>query len=113
MLKILITKKVIESLQCTVMFFGVTDDGTVPDHFWAYPNTNETEVEGENLIQVYPVMDVTGVETWAQDNDAEEVQVWSSDEFQEQHMPLNVRWFVDKKPQDTGSLPPKRRRLLR
>jgi hypothetical protein len=111
MLKILIVQAVIESLQCITSYFGCLEDGTVPDRFWAYPRVNGTEVEG-HLIKVYPVMNIAGVETWAQDNEAEEVSVWSSDEFQERHMPKDVRWFVDKKLENT-SAQPRRRSLLK
>lgn len=113
MLRILIIRMVVDASNNQASYFGVLEDGTVPERFFAYPNVNGTGIEDNCLIKVYPVMNVEGVETWGERNNAEEVSVWSSDDFQEKHMPKNVRWFVDKRPTE----PPaksmlKRHRLL-
>ena len=110
MLKVLLTTKVINALHNDSQFFGVTESGDIPDRFYKYPLVNGTEVEGY-CIKLYPVLDTPDIESWILDNDAEEVQIETTDDFREQHLPSSVRWFVDLRVEKT-SAPPRRKRLL-
>ena len=110
MLKILLVQKVVSALYDTAKFFGIIVGEEIPDRFYRYPLVNGTEIEG-TCIQIYPVMEIKGVESWAIDNNAEEVEIQDvSDDFH-QHLPKNVRWFVDLKVQETTEKPSKKRLL--
>lgn len=98
-MKVLITKMVVNA-DGQVAFYGCTENGEIPDRFYSYPQLNGTDptVEGY-LMQLYSVLEMEGVETWAERNNAEEVEIDAIGAFREKYLPQpqGARWFVDKK----------------
>ncbi len=93
MLKVIVTQKIIKADTGAIEWRCCTENGIVPERFYEYPDENGDMT----LMKVYPVWDMDGVETWGERMNSEEVEVWSTDWFEAEHMPRNARWFIDKR----------------
>lgn len=93
--KLILVKLEIDALHSNHTWYATTENGTVPERFYAFPNSNGDY----GLIKVTPVINIEGIETWTEDNSLEEVEVDLLEDFAEKYIPRykDCRWFAEKK----------------